>query len=129
MVAGTGRVLDAVEAFRFTTSQLDWLADRPENAPGLAREFLAFFDEARIHGRAGLLQGQQALETVLACGHSGAAEVLGKDVLRLGQVWELYRGVVPRDTVDLKVAAGAGAAVTWPPAEGIILSRRDGATE
>ena len=23
----TGRVLDAVEAFRFTTSQLDWLAD------------------------------------------------------------------------------------------------------
>lgn len=97
-------------------AQLDWLADRPENAPGLAREFLAFFDEARIHGRAGLLQGQQALETVLACGHSGAAEVLGKDVLRLGQVWELYRGVVPRDTVDLKVAAGAGAAERPLPA-------------
>ncbi len=27
VVAGTGRVLDAIEAFRFTTSQLDWLAD------------------------------------------------------------------------------------------------------
>jgi nicotinate phosphoribosyltransferase len=27
VVAGTGRVLDAIEAFRFTTSQLDWLAE------------------------------------------------------------------------------------------------------
>ncbi|WP_354640706.1 nicotinate phosphoribosyltransferase [Kitasatospora camelliae] len=27
VLAGTGRVLDAVEAFRFTTPQLDWLAD------------------------------------------------------------------------------------------------------
>ncbi|MER8185477.1 nicotinate phosphoribosyltransferase [Kitasatospora sp. NPDC094015] len=28
VMAGTGRVLDAVEAFRFTTPQLDWLADQ-----------------------------------------------------------------------------------------------------
>jgi len=28
VVAGTGRVLDAVENFRFTTPQLDWLADQ-----------------------------------------------------------------------------------------------------
>ncbi|MFJ4097235.1 nicotinate phosphoribosyltransferase [Kitasatospora sp. NPDC089913] len=28
VVAGTGRVLDAVESFRFTSAQLDWLADQ-----------------------------------------------------------------------------------------------------
>ncbi|MGK4581016.1 nicotinate phosphoribosyltransferase [Kitasatospora sp. HPMI-4] len=28
VVAGTGRLLDAIEAFRFSTAQLDWLSDR-----------------------------------------------------------------------------------------------------
>lgn len=90
--------------------KLPWLQDRPENGPGLAREFLAFFDEARRHLRPDLLTGASAVAQVVALGHPGAAQVLADDVKRLGEVWALYRQAVPRDAVDLLVEAAAGAA-------------------
>lgn len=104
--------------------KLPWLQDRPENGPGLAREFLAFFDEARLYGRGDLLPGEgqvdQVVAQVVALGHPGAAEVLASDVKRLGEVWTLYRRVVPRDAVDLLVEAAAGAEGRARPARALV---------
>ena len=98
--------------------KLPWLSERPENAPGLAREFLAFFNEARLHGRADLLAGEAALEKVLSAGSPGEAEVLASDVRRLGEVWRLYRQTVPRDRIDLLLeTAESAAARPRPPLE------------
>ena len=52
VVAGTGRVLDAIEAFRFTTNQLDWLASaRVVDEPTV--QYLAEFQfSGDVHGYA-----------------------------------------------------------------------------
>ncbi len=84
--------------------ELPWLQERPESASGLAREFLALFDEARLAGLPELLEAGPVIERVTAAGHPAAAEVLMADLTRVAQVWNIYRQLVPWDTVDLKVA-------------------------
>ncbi len=88
-------------------ARLPWLQETPENAPGLAAEFLAVFDELRLQGRADLLEGDAAVAKVQAAGPEGAAEVLAGDTRRLAEVWHVYRGVVPRDAIDVQVEAAA----------------------
>jgi inactivated superfamily I helicase/RecB family exonuclease len=95
--------------------ELPWLRERPENGPGLAREFVAFFDEVRLHGRPDLLQAEASVDSVIRLGHVGAAEVLARDIKRLGEVWNIYRQAVPLDSVDMKVAAAAAAETRSQP--------------
>lgn len=87
-----------------------WLADRPESAPGLAREFVELFDEVRRHGlQERLLEGDGLPELVAIVG-SKAADQQEAELERLHRVWDLYRAAVPRDGVDLtaELAAQAG---------------------
>ncbi|MFC9326301.1 nicotinate phosphoribosyltransferase [Kitasatospora sp. NPDC057015] len=50
VVAGTGRLLDAVEAFRFTTPQLDWLADQGVVDEDTLRFLAGYRFTGDIHG-------------------------------------------------------------------------------
>ncbi|WP_030271866.1 nicotinate phosphoribosyltransferase [Streptomyces sp. NRRL B-24484] len=50
VVAGTGRVLDAVEAFRFTGPQLDWLADQRVVDDATLRFLADYRFSGDIHG-------------------------------------------------------------------------------
>jgi ATP-dependent helicase/nuclease subunit B len=94
---------------------LAWLRERPESAPGLAREFLTFFDEARLAGCPELLEGGEGVtERVLATSHPAAAEVHEQDLQRVAEVWQLYRQLIPWDAVDIKVAVASP--VTGGPA-------------
>lgn len=88
-----------------------WLADRPENAPALAAELLAFFDEARRHRRDGMLLDGQSIEPVLAFAAPQEAEPVAADLDRAREAWRLYREAVPVDRVDFQ-AAVAGALTT-----------------
>lgn len=82
---------------------LPWLAERPENAPGLAAEFLEFFDEVRRHRRDGLLLRARNLEPVLEKAQPQEAEIVAADLERAREVWRLYRARVARDQVDVAV--------------------------
>jgi ATP-dependent helicase/nuclease subunit B len=79
---------------------LPWLAERRENAPGLAGEFIGFFDEVRLHGQENLLLDPQAKERVLEKAVPAEAEVVAEDLRRIHEVWACYRSLVPRDSVD-----------------------------
>ncbi|MGW6919023.1 nicotinate phosphoribosyltransferase [Kitasatospora sp. NPDC054939] len=50
VVAGTGRVLDAVENFRFTAAQLDWLADQGVVEDDTLRYLADYRFTGNIHG-------------------------------------------------------------------------------
>ncbi|MFD7644186.1 nicotinate phosphoribosyltransferase [Kitasatospora sp. NPDC059795] len=50
VLAGTGRVLDAVENFRFTTAQLDWLADQRVVDEDTLRHLADYRFTGDIHG-------------------------------------------------------------------------------
>ncbi len=78
-----------------------WLQGRPESAPGLADEFISFFDEVRLQGLTQQILEDGPLQDLMALVHSDAAQDVEKDVLRLRQVWQLYRQAIPRDSVDL----------------------------
>ncbi len=86
--------------------QVPWLADRPENAPSLATEFLDFFDEARRHRRDAMLLQAENLESVLEKSSPQEAEVVAADLERAREVWDLYRKAVPRDQIDHRVEVG-----------------------
>lgn len=96
---------DRVRSLILAREMLDlpWLAERPENAPALAAEFLDFFDEARRHRRDGLLLRSPSLEAVLEKSEPQEAEIVAGDLERARQVWRLYRDRVPRDRTDLAV--------------------------
>ena len=95
-------------------ADLDWLRDRPEAAPGLAAELMSLFDEIRLAGQVDhILEGSDDA-ALLALADDGADEVLQSDLdhIRLG--WRHFREVLPRDHVDIRVEALAGAARQWP---------------
>lgn len=77
-----------------------WLEGGPAAAPGLADAFVAFFDEARLHGVAGRLLEARDTEPLLQLAKAADAEVVAAEVARLREVWGLYRRDVPRDRID-----------------------------
>ena len=77
-----------------------WLKERPESAPGLAEEFVGLFDEVRLHGCTTAVLEDGPLEDLLPLVSSGAAADLEADLLRIRQVWRLYRQCIERDQVD-----------------------------
>ena len=79
---------------------LPWLADRRESAPGLATEFITFFDEVRLHRQEKLLLEPGAIDRVLEKAAPAEAEVVTADLGRIHEVWGIYRHLVPRDSVD-----------------------------
>ncbi len=95
-------------------ARLPWLADRPEAAPGLAAELVTLFDEVRLACRDALiLDGCDDALLQRAAG-AGADEVLATDLSRIREAWAIYRDLVPRDEVDLRVQALLMAATSWP---------------
>ncbi|MCB1182821.1 hypothetical protein KDM41_05260, partial [bacterium] len=81
-------------------ARLPWLAERPESAPGLARELVAFFDEARLAERPELLDADGPDAASLPGVRPAEAPVVAQDLARVREAWRLYREVVPRDGVD-----------------------------
>ena len=79
---------------------LPWLKDNRESAPGLAVEFIRFFDEARLHRREHLLMDPGAVDQALEHAVTAEAENIAADLRRIHEVWDHYRDLVPRDSVD-----------------------------
>lgn len=99
-----------------------WLADRKESAPGLAREYLDLFDEARRHGKLDALvdEGRRSDLSILA--GAQAADQQEAELARIGRVWSLYRRAVARDGVDLLVALAEKVAqpASRPVLQGVV---------
>lgn len=93
---------------------LPWLADNPESAPGLARELIVFFDEARLHGQAELLLDPARLAELQTMAGAAEAEVVAQDMARVYEAWSLYRAAVPGDATDHLLAV-AEALAKQPP--------------
>jgi len=92
---------------------LPWLQDSRESAPGLAAEFINFFDEARYHQLENLLMDPASLDRVMENAPDAEAEIIAGDMGRIHEVWGHYRELVPRDSVDrltdlAKVLASVG---------------------
>jgi ATP-dependent helicase/nuclease subunit B len=79
---------------------LPWLQDNPESAPGLAAEFIGFFDEARLNRQEGLLQDPRSLRRVMEQAPTAEAEIIAADLERIHEAWAHYRELVPCDSVD-----------------------------
>jgi len=79
---------------------LPWLRDNPESAPGLAVEFIRFFDEVRLHRRENLLLDPGASDQVLEHAVPAEAEIIAGDLRRVHEVWDHYRRLVPHDSAD-----------------------------
>jgi len=93
---------------------LPWLSGRPENAPGLAEEYITLFDELRRHGQERLLNDPRAWDEICALTHPAAEPSLRSDLARINEVWRLYRQIVPRDSVDVQVDVSARPAPALP---------------
>ncbi len=93
---------------------LPWLADNPESAPGLARELISFFDEARLHNQADLLLDPARLAELQAQAGVAEADVLAQDMARVYEAWTIYRELVPRDATDRLVELAAVLAQNLP---------------
>jgi len=107
-----GDLRAAVLAPRLST--LDWLRDQPGAAAGMAEQMVRLFDELRRHE---LDPGD------LDDGGPAAAERPRRDVARVGESWQLYRSVVPRDDLDRErdIIDALVAVDPWP---GVPSSRR-----
>jgi len=79
---------------------LPWLQDQRESAPGLAVEFIRFFDEVRLHRQEHLLLDPAAADQVLEQAAPAEAEIIAGDLRRVHEVWDHYRRLVPHDSVD-----------------------------
>ena len=79
---------------------LPWLKDNRESAPGLAVEFIRFFDEARLHRQEHLLLDPGTIDQVLEHAAPAEAEIIAGDLRRVHEVWDHYRRLVPHDSVD-----------------------------
>ncbi len=84
--------------------QMAWLLERPESAPGLAAEFIKFFDEARLYGKVELLLEGADMAAVLAMSSDAEAHIVESDLVRIQEVWQLYRQIICADEVDEVVA-------------------------
>jgi len=80
--------------------KLPWLIDNPESAPGLAAEFIGLFDEIRRHRQDTLLLDAHSTTRVLEKAAPAEAEIIAGDLGRIHEVWDCYRRLVPRDSVD-----------------------------
>jgi ATP-dependent helicase/nuclease subunit B len=102
----------------------EWLAARPESAPGLAQELVRTFDEVRLHGLADLLLLPENLEGALGrlAVRTAESETAINELERLHEAWRLYRTCVPHDHVDVLVRIAGrlertdAAAAGWPGA-------------
>ena len=77
---------------------------QPGSAPGLAAEFVRFFDQVRLCGRQAKVLTPQT-ESPQQDGEilwPGGAwdDVVARNLHLIAQVWHLYRSVVPRDRID-----------------------------
>jgi len=79
---------------------LPWLQDNRESAPGLAVEFIRFFDEARLYRQDHLLLDAEAADQVLEHAAPAEAEIIAGDLRRVHEVWDHYRRLVPHDSID-----------------------------
>ena len=95
-------------------AKLAWLADNPESAPGLARELIGFFDEARLHNQSELLLDPDQLDDLQTMVGAAEADILIQDMSRVHEAWALYRELVPHDETDRLVGLAA-ALKTSPP--------------
>ena len=78
----------------------NWLTGGDAAAPGLAEAFVAFFDEVRRHRVDGRLLSARDTEPIIELARAADAETVAAEVVRIRQVWELYRRDVPRDATD-----------------------------
>ena len=92
--------------------KVSWLSGRSESAPGLAQEFLAFFDEVRLHGKQEVLLDAADSASAIHWTDPGEAEALGLDLARAQEVWRLYRQAVPRDRTDHLVGLAAAVEIS-----------------
>lgn len=92
------RIRPLILARRLMT--LPWLKDNRESAPGLAVEFIRFFDEARLHRLENQLLNPGAVDQVLEQASPAEAEIIAGDLRRVHEVWDHYRRLVPHDSVD-----------------------------
>jgi ATP-dependent helicase/nuclease subunit B len=92
------RIRPLILARRLMT--LPWLQDYRESAPGLAVEFIRFFDEVRLHRQENLLLNPEAADQVLEQASPAEAEIIAGDLRRIHEVWDHYRRLVPHDSVD-----------------------------
>jgi len=81
----------------------DWLEGRPESAPGLADEFVNLFDEARLHGCTEAVLENGPISDLVEKVHVEAAHDLEADILKIRQVWQLYREIIGKDRIDALV--------------------------
>lgn len=103
----------------------EWLAARPESAPGLAQELVRTFDEIRRHELADLLLLPANLERALArlAVRTAEAETASAELERLHDAWRLYRSRVPHDHIDVQVriaeslSRADAVAAGWPRAD------------
>ncbi len=93
---------------------LPWLAENPESAPGLARELIGFFDEARLYGQAELLLDPAQLGELQIIAGAAEAEVLTRDLTRVHEAWRIYRDLVPVDATDRLVRLAAALTAGGP---------------
>ncbi len=81
-------------------AELPWLAENPESAPGLARELIDFFDEARLFDQAELLLNPARLDELQVMAGAAEVDVLTQDMNRVHEAWSIYRQLVPLDETD-----------------------------
>ena len=107
---------------------LPWLTERRENAQGLAAEFIGFFDEVRLHGQENLLLDPKAKDRVLEKTVPAEAEVVAEDLRRIHEVWDCYRRLVPRDSIDQlrDLARALDAKGVRGPAPELVMVAGDG---
>ncbi len=79
-----------------------WLEGRPESASGLAEEFVAIFDEVRLHPDSSqVLDAALDDDELITLVPPEAGAELEKDLARIRSVWALYRQCVGEDQIDL----------------------------
>jgi ATP-dependent helicase/nuclease subunit B len=107
------RVRSLILARRLMT--LPWLQDNKESAPGLAAEFIGFFDEVRLNRRDDLILDPANRDRVVEKSPDAEAEIIEGDLRRIHEVWDIYRRLVPRDSVDRLQDEAAALAVSGVP--------------
>jgi|GEM_PF-1733825 len=79
---------------------LSWLQGREGSAPGLAEDFVGFFDETRLHEMTLLLEEPLPDQELIRLAGAAGADIAAADLARAREVWRIYRRVIPVDEVD-----------------------------
>ncbi len=106
--------------------ELDWPQGAPPAGPGLAAEYIAFFDELRRQRVDGQMLQARDLEPVLQRLPAAEADIVRDELERARLVWRLYRRAVPRDRVDaageLADRIAAGQPLPAPPPRAVLVA-------